>query len=166
MSRGANAMDVAGILAPENVRFADDVRSKKHALDVLAELLASAAGQAQAVEVLNALVARERLGSTALGASVAMPHARLPGLDRIVAAFLRLADGVDFDAPDGKPVDLLFGLLLPSGSSEQELDALRELVQRLRDPELQERLRAAEDPDALYRALTAGAAQHRRRSSG
>jgi PTS system nitrogen regulatory IIA component len=148
-------MDVARILDPDAVRCAADVRSKKHALDILSEMLAAAAGKSDAGEVLNGLASRERLGSTALGDSVAMPHARLPGLTRPVAAFLRLAAGVDFDSPDGKPVDLLFGLLVPWGSSNQELKELRELAKKLRDPGLQQRLRAAEDAQTLHRLLCA-----------
>lgn len=146
-------MDVAGILEPGRVRYAHDVRSKKHALDILSEMLAEADGTPTSAEVLNGLAGRERLGSTALGDSVAMPHARLPGLERAVAAFLRLEEGVDFDAPDGKPVDLLFALIVPWGSSSQELKEIRELVKKLRDPGLKEQLRSAEDPRALHELL-------------
>src|SRR5690606_39855948 len=100
-------MDLARILAPDSVRYARDVRSKKHALDILSEMLAAAGGKPSAAEVLNGLASRERLGSTALGHCVAMPHARLPGLERTVAAFLRLEEGAAVDAPAARADDRL-----------------------------------------------------------
>ena len=151
------------ILERRSVCVASGVRSKKHALDVLSEMLAEAAGKPSSAEVLNGLASRERLGSTALGDSVAMPHARLPGLERTVGAFLRLEQGVEFDAPDGKPVDLLFALLVPWGSSNQELKELRELAKKLRDPQLRERLHAAEDAAALQQLLCGEDSELRRR---
>lgn len=156
-------MDVGCILERRSVSVASGVRSKKHALDILSEMLAEAAGKPNPAEVLNGLASRERLGSTALGDSVAMPHARLPGLERTVGAFLRLEDGVEFDAPDGKPVDLLFGLIVPSGSSDEELKELRDLVKKLRDPELRDQLHAAEDAAALQQLLCDDGSDLRRR---
>ena len=147
-------MDVATILTPSSVRCEAQVTSKKHALELLSRMLAAAAGGAKAGKILDGLAARERLGTTALGASVAMPHARVSGIERSVGAFVRLAEPVAFDALDGRPVDLLFGLLVPESSTAAELKEIRELVKKLRDPDLQRELRASDDTQVLYDLLT------------
>ena len=149
-------MDVANILAPTSIHCELQCTSKKHALELLSRMLATAAGNVSTGEVLAGLAARERLGPTGLGASVAMPHMRIAGIDRSVAAFLRLAVPVPFDSPDDLPVDLLFGLLVPENSSAAELKELRELVKKLRDPDLQRELRRTDDPQELYELLTDG----------
>ena len=104
--------------------------------------------------MLDGLVSRERLGYTALGDSVAMPHARIAGIERSHGAFLRLGNGVDFESTDGKAVDLLFGLLMPLDCSDNEIDDLRQLIEHLRDPILQEQLRQTDRPEDLYALLT------------
>lgn len=147
-------MDVANILAPTSIHCEPKCTSKKHALELLSRMLAAAAGGLSAGKVLDGLAARERLGSTSLGASVAMPHTRVTGIGVIAGAFLRLTIPVTFDSPDDKPVDLLFGVLVPDDSSAAELKELRELVKKLRDPDLQRELRATDDPQALYDLLT------------
>ncbi len=147
-------MDVARILKPGSIRCEKQAGSKKRALDLLSETLADAAGAASPREVLEGLAGRERLGSTALGRSVAVPHARIAGLDRSVAAFLKLHEPVEFDSTDGKPVDLLFGLLVPANCAKEDLKTIRELVEWLQDPALQQDLRGTDDPGALHDLLT------------
>ncbi|MFC4727818.1 PTS sugar transporter subunit IIA [Coralloluteibacterium thermophilus] len=111
--------------------------------------------------VLQALLARERIGSTALGHGVAVPHARLEDDGgRVCAAFLRLSTPIDFGAPDGAPVDLLLALSMPQHCSEH-LQLLAEVSERLGDPALREALRAAPDTAAVLRLLrTRDAAAH------
>jgi len=147
-------MDVAKIVTPERVRCEAQVGSKKHALDVLSQMLSAAVGNVSAGRILEGLAARERLGSTGLGASVAMPHTRLGGIDKVTGAFLRLDEPVPFDSLDQRPVDLLFGLVVPDGLRPAELTEVRELVKTLKSPELQQRLRAADGADELYDVLT------------
>lgn len=149
-----STMNVADILGPEQVCFEPKATSKKHALEVLSEILARTADGPRAGAILESLVSRERLGSTALGDSVAMPHARIASIERSVGAFLRLGEGVDFDAPDNKPVTLIFGLLMPTNCSDDEIGQLRELIEHLRDPILQEQLRQSDSPPELYALLT------------
>jgi PTS system nitrogen regulatory IIA component len=149
-------MDVAGILTPSSIRCEQRVSSKKYALELLSTMLADAASGIDAGTVLDELAARERLGSTGLGAAVAMPHARAPGIEHSVGAFLRLDEAVEFDSPDGNPVDLLFGLLVPESSTPEDLKELRDLVKKLRDATLQQDLRAAGDSETLYQLLTDG----------
>jgi PTS system nitrogen regulatory IIA component len=129
-------------------------RSKKHALELLSQALAASSGAANAEEILEGLIQRERLGCTGLGRSVAMPHTRLSGLDQSVGAFLRLDDAVDFDSVDGAPVDLLFGLLVPEDCDDDQIREVRELIERLGDSALQQQLHEAEEPAQLYELLT------------
>ncbi len=136
------------------MRYEPQASSKKQALDVLATTLAGSSDELKAGVVLDELVSRERLGSTALGHSVAMPHARVAGIERSQGAFLRLGNGVDFEAPDGEAVDLLFGLLMPLDCSDNELSDLRQLIEHLRDPILQEQLRHTDRPEDLFALLT------------
>ena len=147
-------MNVADILKAEQVCFEPKASSKKHALEVLSEILARAANGPRAGVILESLMSRERLGSTGLGDSVAMPHARIQGIEHSVGAFLRLGKGVEFDSPDNKPVTLLFGLLMPMNCSDYEIGQLRELIEHLRDPILQEQLRQSDSPSELYALLT------------
>ncbi len=136
------------------MKYEPQASSKKQALDVLGMTLAGSAEDLKPGAVLDGLVSRERLGSTALGDSVAMPHARIEGIERSHGAFLRLGNGVDFEASDGKAVDLLFGLLMPLDCSDNEIDDLRQLIEHLRDPILQEQLRQTDRPEDLYALLT------------
>ena len=147
-------MDVASVIAPGSVRCAKSFRGKKHALDFLSQILAETSEGLSAGEILEGFVARERLGSTALGRAVAMPHTRLAGIEKSVGAFLKIEEPVNFDAEDGEQVDLLFGLLVPEACTNGEIKEMRELIQRLRDPVLQQELRAADDPQELYDLLT------------
>ncbi|MFL2545769.1 MAG: PTS sugar transporter subunit IIA [Candidatus Rariloculaceae bacterium] len=147
-------MEVANILAPESVCFEAGVRSKKHALELLSDVLADAANIDDAEEVFESLVQRERLGCTGLGKSIAMPHTRLDGLEETIGAFIRLDDGVDFDAADGEPVDLIFGLLLPAHSGDEQIREVKELIAKLGDSELQKQLHDAAKPAELYNLLT------------
>ena len=106
--------------------------------------------------VLAALTERERLGSTGLGAGVALPHGRVEGLTRVHGAFARLASPVDFEAVDGQPVDLVFMLLSPPDAGAEHLKALAAASRALRDRERVEKLRGARSRDAMLALLTGG----------
>jgi PTS system nitrogen regulatory IIA component len=109
-------------------------------------------------DIFDVLWQRERLGSTGLGQGVAIPHAKLPGLKRIVGVFARLAEPVDFDAMDGDKVDIVFLLLAPEGAGADHLKALACISRLLRDGNAVEKLRASRDAAALYAVLTEQAA--------
>jgi len=147
-------MDVEHLLSRDSVVCNARARSKKHALDILSQLLAEAAAGIRAGEIFEILVGRERLGCTALGEAVAIPHGRTAGIEDNVGAFLKLQEPIDFDAPDGEPVDLIFGLLMPERCGDANLAELRELAAKLANPELQRQLRRARDPESLYDLLT------------
>ena len=122
----------------------------------LLQELARRAGAALSLDqriILDALQARENLGSTGLGKGFALPHARLDGLSRFFALFVRLAKPIDFASIDGLPVDLVILLLTPANASNQHLATLAALSRPLRDATFVQRLRKAPDADALHRLL-------------
>jgi PTS system nitrogen regulatory IIA component len=127
-------------------------RTKRQALSLVAETAARRFGL-DAGEVLDALIAREQAGSTGVGAGVAVPHARLAGLDRMRGVFVRLETPVDYDSVDGAPVDLLFALLAPSDAGADHLRALARVARLLRQSDLREQLRHAHTNDAIYALL-------------
>ena len=143
------------ILAPERVRSGVPAASRKRTLQVLGEVLADAEPEISAQGVFDRLVARERLGSTGLGEGCAVPHARVPGLGRTLAAFLRLRRGVDFDAPDHAPVDLVFGLLVPDESTDEHLRVLAAIARLLSDEAVRSSIRSTEEPGRIREILVA-----------
>lgn len=110
-------MTFQALLQPGRVLCNVEARSKKHALDVLSELLSSAAELDQG-EVFQSLISREKLGCTAIENGIAIPHGRLAALQQPIGAFLKLSRPVDFDMPEREPVDLIFGLLVPMPETE------------------------------------------------
>lgn len=146
-------MTLDDLLAPDRVLRNAEARSKKHALEIVSELIASAAGTPPGNAVFDALVGREKLGSTALGRAVAIPHGRLAGLERCVGAFLRLAEPVDFDAPDGRPVDLICAVVVPQDCGEEELRGIARIAERLSDRRFRVVLRQASGSRELYNLL-------------
>jgi PTS system nitrogen regulatory IIA component len=145
---------VAKLLPPANIVLDLEVSSKKRMFEQVGLLFENNQGVARSL-VFESLFARERLGSTGLGQSVAIPHGRIKGLKDPVGAFLRLRTPVAFDAPDGKPVSLVFVLLVPEQATEQHLQILSELAQMFSDRALREQLGTADDPGALHQAITA-----------
>ena len=145
-------MLVADLLAPNAVIPALKVNGKKQALHEIAARAAELSGQNERA-VLDVLVQRERLGSTAVGSGVAIPHGKLPKLDRLFGLFARLAKPIDFEALDSQPVDLIFLLLAPESAGADHLKALARIARLLRDPAIARKLRESEDADALYSVL-------------
>ena len=128
------------------------VADKAQLLQELARRASAALSLDQRI-ILDALQAREKLGSTGLGKGFALPHARLDGLSRFFALFVRLAKPIDFASIDGLPVDLVILLLTPANASNQHLATLAALSRPLRDATFVQRLRTAPDADALHRLL-------------
>ncbi len=147
-------MQIGDFITPERVVYRLHATSKKRALELVSGLLAGGeAGLAEA-EVFDCLVARERLGSTGLGHGIAIPHGRLKGIDRILGAFVRLDQGVDFDAIDAAPVDMVCALVVPAESTEDHLQLLASLAALFSETAMRERLRGAESAGQLYDLLT------------
>lgn len=147
-------MKVEDLLSIDRIVCGHHASSKKKALESTAELLGSAETKVPAQAIADGLFARERLGSTGLGQGVALPHTRRENVDRATGAFLSLGEPVDFDAPDGTPVDLVFGLVVPEESTEEHLQILAELARLFSDPDVRARLRASHDPREVLDILS------------
>ena len=139
---------ITQLLSIENIVLDLDVTSKKRVFEHAGLLFENHQGIARST-VFDSLFAREKLGSTGLGLGIAIPHGRIKGLKQAAGAFLRLATPVPFDSPDGRPVDLLFVLLVPEQATEQHLQILSELAQRFSDRAFREKLQTAADPAAV-----------------
>ena len=146
-------MRVNDILAPAGVRHHTKAKSKKRLFCDLGQVAADVYGLPQDA-AFQALQDRESLGPTGVGSGVALPHARLPALDRVHGVFFRLDDPLDFDAVDRRPVDVVFALFAPEGAGVAHLKALALVSRTLRDPGLLAKLRANDDPQLLYTLLT------------
>lgn len=143
---------LASLLHPQNIELDLAVADKGALFAHLAQRAAPLAGVAQAT-VVESLRERESAGSTGLGMGVAIPHGRLKGLKGGVVLFSRLSTPIDFDSPDGKPVSLVFTLLVPANAEDLHLQLLGELAQNLGSPAFRQRLAEAVDPAAVIRAF-------------
>jgi nitrogen PTS system EIIA component len=146
-------MDLSSLLKPAAVRVASHATSKKRLFQDLADI-AMSVYRLEPAETVNALQERESLGPTGVGHGVALPHARLEGLDRVVGVFIRLERAMDFDAVDRQPVDLIFALFAPKDSGVEHLKALALVSRTMRDAATCAKLRSNDDPATLYAVLT------------
>ncbi len=145
-------MTITDLVAPEAIVPALKVSSKKQALQDLSVRAAGLTGQNDKA-IFEVLLQREKLGTTAVGYGVAIPHGKLPKLTRMFGLFARLDRPIDFEALDGQPVDLVFLLLAPEGAGADHLKALARVARLLRDQDTANKLRAARDAQALYAVL-------------
>lgn len=152
-----NIMPLNDLLAAHAVIPALKTRNKKQVLQEIAARAAEVSGRSER-EIFETLLQRERLGSTGIGRGVAIPHGKLPKLDRLSGVFARLEKPIDFDSLDGEPVDLIFLLLAPEGAGADHLKALARVARVLRDDKIAEQLRGARDESALRALLTERAA--------
>ena len=147
-------MNLHDIIKPESVLCNVDAGSKKYAIEILGKLLVRGDETLSGDEIFASLIERERLGCTALGNGAAMPHARIVGASAPVAAFLRLTEAVEFDTPDGEPVDLIFGMIVPQETDEDDVRDFEDIMRRFSDPEFQASLRSARSSNDLFERLT------------
>ncbi len=147
-------MNITSLLAPERVVVCDDIASKKRLLEQLSELLGSSSPSLSGQAIFEALINRERLGSTGLGKGVAIPHGRMASLEQPVCAFIRIRKPIAFDAADGQPVDLVFSLLVPEDSTEEHLQVLSTIAEIFSNKTICALLRECDDGtcvlDQLY----------------
>ena len=146
-------MKLTDIVSADRVASGLTFTSKKKALEDLAKLLGKGAPGVDANDILNSLSSREKLGSTGLGHGVAIPHGRMAGVDGSIGAFVRLKNPLDYDAHDGQPVDLIFGLLVPSNATEAHLKHLAAIAEMFSDEAFCKKMRAATDDAALFGLL-------------
>ncbi|NNK78818.1 MAG: PTS transporter subunit EIIA [Litoreibacter sp.] len=145
-------MQISKIIEPEAIRSVSSISSKKRLFQEIGDLAASAYGLCP-VESFNALQEREALGPTGVGRGVALPHARLDGLDDVRAVFLRVEKPMDFESADRQPVDLFFALFAPADSGVEHLRALASASRTMRNKDICAKLRANADMSALYAIL-------------
>ena len=145
-------MTLTDLIAPAAIIPALKVNGKKQALQELAARAAELTGQSERT-ILEILLQREKLGSTAVGNGIAIPHGKLPKLGRLFGLFARLERPIDFEALDSQPVDLIFLLLAPEAAGADHLKALARVARLLRDPDVARKLRESSDTDALYAVL-------------
>jgi nitrogen PTS system EIIA component len=147
-------MRIPEILSTDRILCDADITSKKGALESLSKLMAGSEPSLTYTEIFDCLNARERLGSTGIGNGIAIPHGRFQHIKQPVAAFIKLKTGVDYDAVDQKPVDLMFSLLVPTDSTDEHLQILSCLAEMFSDTALIEQLRKESSPDKIYEILT------------
>ena len=140
---------LASILPASQVLVGVEATSKKRAFEEAGLLFENLHGLSRAL-ITDSLFARERLGSTGLGHGVAIPHGRIKGLKAPMAAVLRLAQPIGFDAPDEQPVGLLIFLLVPEAATQKHLEILSEIAELLSDSGLRERIKAAGSVPELH----------------
>ncbi len=137
---------------PDTVQFRLKATNKKHLLQRLSETLATQTGL-EARDIYDRLFEREKLGSTGMGSGIAIPHARMEGLDRVYTAFVTLDEAIDYDALDAQPVDLVFVLMAPQDAGADHLQALAAASRMLRSKEFCARVRGASSEDAVTALL-------------
>ena len=146
-------MDIADILSLEAVEDSCRATSKKALLRHMAKRAQKMFGL-DATKLFQALMDREKLGSTGIGEGIAIPHACLEGVSHISGIFARIKPGVEFDAVDDRPVDLALLLVIPEKAGAEYLKLLAWIARRFRDPKIRDKLRGAVDSAALYAVLT------------
>jgi PTS system nitrogen regulatory IIA component len=145
-------VDLGELLDQGAISARVNASGKRQALGIIADIAARSVGCSSA-DILSGLLARERLGSTGVGYGVAVPHARLKGLDRMRGVFVRLETPIDFGAVDDQPVDLIFALLGPADHQAEHLRALARVSRALRQADLRQQLRLARGADAIHALL-------------
>jgi nitrogen PTS system EIIA component len=146
-------MELSKVIAPGAVRFLGQLTSKKRLFQELGEVASQAYGLKAAI-IIDGLQERETLGPTGVGHGIALPHARLEDLKKIVGIFMRLEKPLDYDSVDRQPVDLVFALFAPKDSGVDHLKALALVSRTMRDPAVVAKLRANTDPAKLHAILT------------
>jgi nitrogen PTS system EIIA component len=145
-------MPLTDLVAPNAIIPALKVNGKKQAIQELAARAAKLTGQNERL-IFETLMQREKLGSTGVGSGIAIPHGKLPKLEKLFGLFARLERPIDFEAMDSQPVDLVFLLLAPEGAGADHLKALARIARLLRDQDVAKKLRASRDAQAIYSVL-------------
>lgn len=146
-------MNITDLITRERIVCDSEVASKKRVIEVLSELLATGQADLTARPIFDSLIGRERLGSTGLGHGVALPHGRFNRSQQAIGAFVKLKKGVDFDAIDRQPVDLVFGLLVPDHYTDEHLKILAYLAEMFSDRVFCRQLRETDSDQMLFERL-------------
>ena len=145
-------MSIAAILTPSRTHCAVSGSSKKRVLEKVSQLISEDIPALEYATLFKNLIAREKLGSTAIGEGIAIPHCRMSMCDGVIGALIRLEEPVDFEATDEQPVDLMFVLLVPEQACDEHLQTLAELAKLFTQSDFRAALRGAGDSQELYDA--------------
>lgn len=146
-------MQLTDFLTTDRIACNVDAHSKKRALEELSELISHDQQSISATDIFDCLLSRERLGGTGIGFGVAIPHGRLKDSNHSTAALVQLNNGIDFDAIDNEPVDLLFALVVPEQATEDHLKILALLAAMFKDEELRSHMREAKNPEEIMQLI-------------
>ncbi|NIP73859.1 MAG: PTS IIA-like nitrogen regulatory protein PtsN [Gammaproteobacteria bacterium] len=146
-------MKIEQLIQPDRIARDVHTSSKKRALEQLSALIARSVPELTEEEVFDSLIGREKLGSTGLGHGVGLPHGRMKGRRHAIGAFVKLDHGVDYDAIDDQPVDLLFALLVPEESTDEHLQILSELAEMFANEQFCEKLRHSQNEGQIFDLL-------------
>ena len=147
-------MQIKDFISEQGIIFSPSVSSKKRALEVLSETIAHQDSKLNKNKVLDALLAREKLGSTGLGNGIAIPHCRIHGLQNIYVSVLKLDEGVDYEASDDHVVNFLFCLVVPEDANDDHLQLLASIAELLDNEKLQNSIQECSNATELYQILT------------
>ncbi len=147
-------MQIKDFISEEGMVFSPSVTSKKAALEMLSDTLAYRDTNLSKSKVFDALLAREKLGSTSLGEGIAIPHCRMPEIENINVTMLKLEEGVEYEASDDKPVFFLFCLVVPEDSNDDHLELLASLAELLDNKQLRNSIQKSSNARELYQILT------------
>ncbi len=150
-------MDIQAIVSLNRTECAVQCNSKKRILEIISEIAARNNPEIDAQDVLNSLLLREKKGSTGIGNGIALPHGRLPGLEKVLAIVVTCKPPIDFDAIDNKPVDIFFALLVPEEQTDGHLQTLATIAGKLSDKETLKAIRTATTSEEILSALDCGA---------
>lgn len=148
-------MIIQRILTPERTHCGVPGVSKKKTLQLIAEHFSNEVPAINSSELFEALITRERLGTTGLGQGVALPHCRFKTCPEPTGVFMRLEEPIDFDSVDRAPVDLVFALIVPDGDNQEHLEILKSLAERFHNPDILKQFREAPGAAGMFRIITA-----------
>ncbi|CAH0532495.1 Nitrogen regulatory protein [Vibrio stylophorae] len=146
-------MQLDSVLSLDCTKSAVQCSSKKRALEIISELAATALDQSPQ-QLFECLLSREKMGSTGIGAGIAIPHGRLTHSDHAIGVLLQCQEPIEFDAIDNQPVDLLFALLVPEEQCQAHLKTLAKIAEKLSDKRVCKQLRQAQSDEELYQLIT------------
>ncbi len=147
-------MQIKDFISEEGMVFTPSVSSKKAALELLSDSLVHQDSNLTKSKVFDALLAREKLGSTGLGDGVAIPHCRMQDIETINVTILKLEEGVEYEASDDKPVFFLFCLVVPEDANDSHLQLLGSLAEVLDNKQLRNSIQKSQNAKELYQILT------------
>lgn len=155
-----NIASIAEILPVGHIVSGHSTTSKKRLLEDLAGMFAGETVDLDARAIFTKLIDRENLGSTGIGAGVALPHGRIDGLSETLAIFMSLTEPLDFDAADNQPVNLVFAMLVPEHATDAHLKLLAQIASLFREPELRAALNSSTSAEEMHALLTDNTRNH------